>query len=862
MELFRRCPVFTALLLILCNAGHSHGTAAEPSLLIHNMDIDCKVTSRFAHTLIVAKIENQLNLSHEVVFDVELPKTAFITNFTMTIDGVTTVGVVKKKAEAEEQYGKAVSKGQNAGLVQSIGRKMENFKISVNVRERATVIFKLTYEELLKRNQGMYQLQLKVKPKQLVEKFQITVDIVEPQGIRFVNTFGGFMTNDLMDTVQIDHNGNKAQIVFKPTLEQQRKCPACTETLLDGDFVINYDVNREVSAGNIQIVNGYFVHYFAPSNLERVPKNVVFVIDCSASMKGRKIKQTYEAFMKILSDLPEEDHFGILKFSSNVVKWNSDLMKATPVNIQSAKEFVSNIKAQGGTDINSALLSAIKMLKDAQEAEILPEISASSIIFLSDGDPTYGETNIHTIMKNVKQAADGVTTLYSLGFGADVDYNFLEKMSLENGGLARRIYLDSDSALQLQDFYKEVANPVLLDVTLQYPNLPVNGLTQNSFKYYYQGSEIVVAGQIDSNSIDTLIAEVAAQGMTDPFSMRVETGIKEDAEVGTEQKYIFGDFTERLWAYLTINQLMTKRISAEGELKENSTDKALQLSLKYNFVTPLTSLVITRLEESDDSITMVAKKPKEDNVPEASSPSIRTVSSFARTAAKIKTLKPIRLDCSWYHLLLSVASIPEKICLGISEPLDGIINLFHNSVKGITLNGKLSEDKDGFDKVGLVHKKKMMSIEVTAENITVTRGEDTQVHPWTSALQGLRVIKKEGDTLVASLEPGLKVIIYLVKHLDLLKLYVESKRKDSNYTIGLASHVTSDENIIVKFSDISIQGKSFPSSRSCSCDVTSFGVKNQGCCVAFTVESDDLTAGTSNIVQNIFDIPPAYHEQT
>lgn len=45
---------------------------------------------------------------------------------------------------------------------------------------------------------------------------------------------------------------------------------------------------------------------------------------------------------------------------------------------------------------------------------------------------------------------EGVATLYSLGFGWDVDYGFLEKMSLENGGLARRIYEDSDSALQLQ----------------------------------------------------------------------------------------------------------------------------------------------------------------------------------------------------------------------------------------------------------------------------------------------------------------------------------------------------------------------------------------------------------------------------
>ncbi|KAM4022277.1 inter-alpha-trypsin inhibitor heavy chain H3-like [Anomaloglossus baeobatrachus] len=852
MALLRCCLSVTALLLILCNPGHGDGAPEAPSLLIHNMDIDCRVTSRFARTSIIAEIENQLNSSHEVVFDVELPKTAFITNFSMNIDGVTTVGVVKEKAEADEQYERAVSRGQNAGLIQSIGRKMENFKISVNVEARATAIFTLTYEELLKRNQGIYQLQLKVKPKQLVENFQISVDIEEPQGISFVNAVGGFMTNELMDTVQIDHNGGKAHIVFKPTMDQQRTCPSCAETLLDGDFVIKYDVNRETSAGNMQIVNGYFVHYFAPSTLERVPKNMVFVIDCSMSMAGRKITQTYEAFIKILSDLPVTDHFGILKFSGDVVKWSDDLVKATPDNIQGAKEFVRKIKPHGGTDINSALLSAVKMLKDAQEAGILPEISASSIIFLSDGDPTLGERNIDTIMMNVKQATEGVVTLYSLGFGEDVDYNFLEKMSLENGGLARRIYVDSDSALQLQDFYKEVANPVLLDVSLQYPNLPVSDLTQNSFKYYHQGSEIVVAGRIDSNDIDMLIAEVAAQGVTDPFSMRLQTDIKK--EVREEQRYIFGDFTERLWAYLTVQQLLSKRISSDGEIKENSAKEALRLSLKYNFVTPLTSMVITTSEESDGPKTIVAKKPKEERGPDSRFFSSVSSILYARTASRKKLRRPTQVDCLSSPVLISVSALQEKICLRISEPRDTILNLFHNADRGITVNGKLAENKKGFDKIGLVYKK-IKTMEVTAENITVTSGEDAQVYPWGSRPQGLRFVRNEGDKLVVSLESGLKVFISLVKPEDLLKLHVESRRAASNYTIGLISRVTSDNNVIVTINDISIHGKSLPSNRSCSCDINSFGVKNPSCCVNVTAKSDDLTSGASNIVENIFDIP-------
>lgn len=40
-----------------------------------------------------------------------------------------------------------------------------------------------------------------------------------------------------------------------------------------------------------QIVNGYFVHYFAPREMPVFPKNVIFVIDRSGSMAGRKIEQ-------------------------------------------------------------------------------------------------------------------------------------------------------------------------------------------------------------------------------------------------------------------------------------------------------------------------------------------------------------------------------------------------------------------------------------------------------------------------------------------------------------------------------------------------------------------------------------------
>lgn len=40
-----------------------------------------------------------------------------------------------------------------------------------------------------------------------------------------------------------------------------------------------------------QVFNGYFVHFFAPDNMDPIPKNILFVIDVSGSMWGIKMKQ-------------------------------------------------------------------------------------------------------------------------------------------------------------------------------------------------------------------------------------------------------------------------------------------------------------------------------------------------------------------------------------------------------------------------------------------------------------------------------------------------------------------------------------------------------------------------------------------
>lgn len=59
-------------------------------------------------------------------------------------------------------------------------------------------------------------------------------------------------------------------------------------------------------------------------------------------------------------------------------------------------------------------------------------------------------SHIPTIQENVRTAIGGNMSLFCLGFGNDVDYSFLDTMSKQNKGLARRIFVASDAAVQLK----------------------------------------------------------------------------------------------------------------------------------------------------------------------------------------------------------------------------------------------------------------------------------------------------------------------------------------------------------------------------------------------------------------------------
>ncbi|KAM7336433.1 hypothetical protein ACRRTK_004926 [Alexandromys fortis] len=737
------------------------GMRVQNGIDIYSLTVDSQVSSRFAHTVVTSRVVNRADTAQEATFQLELPRKAFITNFSMVIDGMTYPGIVQDKAAAQEQYQAAVGRGESAGLVKTAGRQTEQFEVSVTVAPNAKITFELVYQELLRRRLGTYELLLKVKPQQLVKHLQMDIHIFEPQGIGFLETESTFMTQELADALTTSRNKNKAHIRFKPTLSQQQHSQNDQDTIVDGNFIVRYDVDRSVSGGSIQIENGYFVHHFAPEDLPTMPKNVIFVIDKSGSMLGRKIQQTREALIKILNDLSPKDQFNLIVFNGKETQWRPSLVKASEENVKEATGYASKIEADGWTNINDAVLSAVELLDASNRAEKLPPDSVSLIILLTDGEPTQGETNPTTIQKNVQEAINNRYSLFCLGFGFNVHYPFLEKLAQDNGGLARRIYEDSDSALQLQDFYQEVANPLLLAVSFEYPSEAVEAVTQDNFRYHFKGSEMVVAGKLQAQGPDVLTAKINGQTNKQNITFQMEASIAQKEEEFRSPKYIYHNFMERLWAFLTVNQQLEQMISASGAVLKELESQALNLSLKYNFVTPLTYMVITK-PEGQEQFQAAGKPVEADNGPR---------DAFLGAPAVVLPLP---------------GSSVGQLCVDILR-FHMPINLFEDPDQGLWVGGVY--EKDGFSRIEVSIQESRLFVRASPEYVVVIRDQKSSQYKWKqtlfSDLRSLLIVMNEKGFLELS-GPD-RVTIGVMRISDpqkRLALLVSHAERFSNRTIG------------------------------------------------------------------------------
>ncbi|XP_054844225.1 inter-alpha-trypsin inhibitor heavy chain H2 isoform X2 [Eublepharis macularius] len=820
----------------------------DDNIILYSYKVQSVVMSRLANTMVQSKVANNAKHPQNLVFDVQIPKGAFIHNFTMNVNGITFTSSIKEKSEARSQYAQARARGKTAGILRSNALDMENFKAELNVPGGTKVQFEIHYQEPIRRKLSSYEHVIPLQPGRLAKHLEVDVRIIEPQGINFVyapNSLG----DDFADVTIVSKGEKKARVSFKPPVALQRKCPTCSSTAIDGNFVVAYDVNRDTKAGELEIFNGYFIHYFAPENLDPLPKNILFVIDVSGSMWGLKMRQTVEAMKTILGDLRSDDQFSILDFNHNVRTWRDSLVQASKSETEAAKKYVERIHPNGGTNINDALLRAIFILNEANKVGMLDPNSVSMIVLVSDGDPTVGELKLPTIQKNVKKHIQDDISLFCLGIGFDVDYDFLKRLSTENNGMAQRIFGNQETSSQMKKFYNQISTPLLKRVEFNYPHGMVSDVTHNSFQNYFGGSEIVVAGKVDTDSAQHLQSVITATASNAELVMETLADSEGLDEFLRQDKHADPRFTEKLWAYLTVNQLMAERnLASTAALKRNITKRILQMSLDHHIVTPYTAMLI---ESPNGDELMLADSPRDNKraccpgalaighpKPENSIPLWAKSTSMPNeplslvkgpTAAAIHagplllgqpqpdnsstsvgklTKKPagsgIHSVDNDPHFIINLPRQQKNICFNIDPSPGAILNLVSDAELGIVVNGQLVGAKQAvyekmqtyFGKIGFDFKKKGVKVEVSTEAITLKDSSSNTSLSWSDTgriiHKRLLIVVNRNNNVTITVNGNTSFIVLLhrvwKKHpvnVDFLGIYIPPTNNFSSSIHGL-----------------------------------------------------------------------------
>lgn len=540
----------------------------QRDLTLTDMRVDIDIDGAVAKTTIRQTLRNDGNFVAEGKYMLPLPKGASVSDFKL-IDGDTVLTPeILPADEARRIYQEIVRTMRDPGLLEY--QDSRTFSVSV---------FPF---------QPGQSRQVEVS---FTQALGGTTDLVQYHlPLRWAGWSRCINTNFVL-TYNIDSNYDLGTI-SSPThgvsahRDGNRRASGSYEATVDDfgtDFTLNIGRRTGDFAASLMCFpgeggeDGYFLLSLLaamPQNEKYVPKDMLFIFDKSGSMSGEKIEQAKGALKFVIGKLKPDDRFNLVYYSDSVDQLKDGLVKATGENIREARDFVSRLEADGGTDINTALQTGGRMLD--------PDGRPTYVIFLTDGLPTVGDTDIDHIIANAKDKFDSKVKLFVFGVGYDVNTTLLDSLSYNHHGTVEYVSPDEDIEVAVSQFYARMSSPALIDIAVEFSGFEAYDLMPRDLPDLFHNSEMFITGRYRRHRG----GDIGVVVMGDNENGRQKMSISIDANVSSANHTV-----PRLWATRKVSYLLDQ-LRLHGDNKE-LLGEVDRLAMRYGIVTPYTSYLIT-----------------------------------------------------------------------------------------------------------------------------------------------------------------------------------------------------------------------------------------------------------------------------
>ena len=559
---------------------HSHIAPTTPlpssSYKIKELSVQARIADQVARVQVSQSFVNTGSAPIEVQFLFPLPYDGAIDKLTLLVDGNEFPGKLMPAKEARSVYEAIVRSNKDPALLEWMGMGLFQtnvFPVPPGAERKVT----LHYNQLLRKDRGLtdflFPLSTAKYTSHAVEKIEFQIAIESAIDIKNVYS--------PTHSVEIKRPDAKHAVV---TYSRANEVPTT-------DFRLLFDVDKgQVGASVISYrpsagEDGFFLMLASPQVkpvvAERPKKAVIFVVDRSGSMSGKKFEQARAALKFVLNNLREGDLFNIVAYDGNVESFRPELERYNDDTRKAAIGFVEGIYPGGGTNIHGSLTAALGHLKDNSRPNY--------VLFLTDGLPTIGVTNEGQICQAAKDANKVHARILSFGVGYDVNSRLLDRISRDGNGLSEYVRPDEDIEAHVSAVYNNISSPVLTDVAVNFEldgvkiedGVPVNRVYPKTNFDLFEGQQLVVVGRYKKSGA----AKVMIKGRVGDQEQKFEFPANL-VEKSSDESYAF---VEKLWALRRIGEIIDQ-IDLVGK-NDELVKELVDLSTKHGILTPYTSFL-------------------------------------------------------------------------------------------------------------------------------------------------------------------------------------------------------------------------------------------------------------------------------
>jgi Ca-activated chloride channel family protein len=324
--------------------------------------------------------------------------------------------------------------------------------------------------------------------------------------------------------------------------------------------------------------------YPQPLGIPSRGNEVLFLLDCSGSMRGDSITQAQRALALCVRALAEHDSFNIVRFGSSFTSLWPAPRPYNQASLEEATQYIQQIQADlGGTEILAPLQHLLQMAPDPERPR--------QLLVLTDGEVS-NEADVIDLCAGYTATA----RVFAFGIGAGVSEHLIRGVSRAAHGAAEFIYPGERIEPKVLRMFSRVHTPAFKDVHIDWGGLEVEQAPAVC-PPVFSGDSLTVFGRLKGGTTDKVILHTDAHIWEVPITLaQPETG----GPIPT------------LWARHRIRDLEGRHGaplggSTQAQRKaDRSITQLIELGQRYGLLSSATSYVAVEERSAADKTTTQA----------------------------------------------------------------------------------------------------------------------------------------------------------------------------------------------------------------------------------------------------------------